>query len=130
MLKLLEENDSLVLSCLGINEPQLNHPLIQTIKPLWQRVPTRDPAGQPYADFMMLIPKLKSFEPTHIRDIICKVEAVLKKYENDIVLADLNLKINTLWVTVKPRIGLTSEIAALIHHVIPEAKLVSQHKVS
>lgn len=99
-------------------------------EPLWKRVPTRDHTGKPYTDFMMLIPGLKSFEPIHLRETIHKLEAVLKRYENDIILADLNLKINILWVTLQPHIGLSSEIVALIHHVVPQAKLVSQHAVS
>lgn len=100
---------------------------IQYSEPLWKRVPTRDLKGKPYTDFMMLIPGLKNFETSRLQEIINKVEGVLKHYEKDIILADLNLKINVLWVTLQPHIGLSTEIAALIHHVVPEAKLVSQH---
>ena len=100
---------------------------IQYSEPLWKRVPTRDLKGKPYTDFMMFIPGLKHFESSRLQEIVDKVEAVLKHYEKDIILADLNLKINVLWVTLQPHIGLSTEIAALIHHVIPEAKLVSQH---
>lgn len=103
---------------------------IQHSEPLWKRAPTRDHSGKPYADFMMLIPGLRSFESHRMQEIIDKLEAVLKRYEKYIILADLNLKINVLWVTLQPHIGLSTEIAALIHHDIPEAKLVSQHSVS
>ena len=103
---------------------------IQYSEPLWKRVPTRDLSGKPYTDFMMLIPGLRNFESSHLHDIINKLEAVLKHYEKDIILADLNLKINVLWVTLQPHLGLSSEIAALIHHAVPEAKLVSQHTAS
>lgn len=103
---------------------------LQSAEPLWKRVPTRDHTGKPYTDFMMLIPGLKNFEQFHLRETISKMEAVLKLYEKDIILADLNLKINILWVTLQPHVGLSSEIAALIHHVVPQAKLVSQHAVS
>ena len=103
---------------------------LQLSEPLWKRVPTRDHTGKPYTDFMMLIPGLKNFEPFHLRETIHKMETVLRLYEKDIILADLNLKINILWVTLQPHIGLSSEIAALIHHVVPQAKLVSQHAVS
>ena len=103
---------------------------IQTPQPLWQRAPTRDKEGKPYADFMMLIPGLKKFDSEHIKDIINKINVILKQYDKYIVMADLNLKINILWVTIQPQLGLSAEIAALIHHVIPEAKLVSQHRVS
>ena len=104
-------------------------PEIQQSEPLWKRVPTRNKHGKPYVDFMMLIPGLKKFESSKLQDVIKKVEAVLQHYEKDIILADLNLKINVLWVTINPHAGLTAEIAALIHHVVPEAKLVSQHRV-
>ena len=38
---------------------------------------------------------------------------------------NLNLKLNLLWISARPRLGLTAEIAALIHTLIPEAKLVA-----
>lgn len=127
-----EENENLMVCSLNAVPKSLKnkYPEIQSSEPLWKRAPTRDVEGKPYADFMMLIPGLRKFEPAHLRDIINKMEAVLKQYEKEIILADLNLKINVLWVTIQPRIGLSTEIAALIHHVIPEAKLVSQHTVS
>lgn len=119
-----EQKDN-ILICGSNSIPQ--NAKIQSSEPLWKRAPTRDLAGKPYTDFMMLIPGLRKFEPSHLREIINKIEVVLRRYEEDIVLADLNLKINVLWVTLKPHIGLSTEIAALIHHVVPEAKLVSQH---
>lgn len=97
-------------------------------EPLWKRVPTRDSEGHVYNDFMMLIPGLRDFDQLKLKVIINEIESVLKGYGSDIILADLNLKLNVLWVTVKPRIGLSTEIAALIHHFIPEAKLVAQHR--
>lgn len=104
--------------------------IITSSEPLWKRAPTRDLTGKPYADFMMLIPGLSRFELAHVSTIINKIETVLNHYQEDIILADLNLKINVLWITIKARPGLSSEIAALLHHVVPEAKLVSQHRVS
>lgn len=122
-----EQKDNLIIR--GSNSMPQNS-RVQYSEPLWKRVPTRDLSGKPYADFMMLIPGLRNFEASHMHDIINKMEAVLKRYEKDIILADLNLKINVLWVTLQPHLGLSTEIAALIHHAIPEAKLVSQHTVS
>lgn len=107
-----------------------NFPDIQQSEPLWKRAPTRDNSGKPYVDFMMLIPGLRNFEAPRLNEIINKMGAVLKHYENDIIMADLNLKINVLWVTIQPHIGLSSEMAALIHHAVPEAKLVSQHSAT
>jgi hypothetical protein len=117
--------DNLVLRDAGAIQRTIK---LQSSVPLWKRVPTRDPEGHAYNDFMMLIPKLRDYEPTQLRAIIHKIETVLKAYEPEIVLADLNLKLNVLWVTIEPRIGLSIEIAALIHHLIPEAKLVAQHR--
>ena len=110
-----------------LQDSSFNYPEIQHAKPLWKRAPTRDPEGKPYNDFMMIIPGLRNFESSRLRNIINKTEAVLKLFEKDIIVADLNLKINVLWVTIQPRLGLSTEIAALIHHAVPEAKLVSQH---
>ncbi len=125
-------NEQLKIRNLNFNtkSDSLTKSNLQTAEPLWKRVPTRDHTGKPYNDFMMLIPDLKNFEQFHLRETINKIEAVLKLYEKDIILADLNLKINVLWVTLQPHTGLSSEIAALIHHVVPQAKLVSQHAVS
>jgi len=114
----------------ALNSLDRQYPIITSSEPLWKRAPTRDDSGKPYADFMMLIPGLRKFKPSRLQEIINKIEKVLNHYEEDIVLADLNLKINVLWVSIKPHIGLSTEIAALIHHVIPEAKLVSQHSAT
>lgn len=103
---------------------------LQSSEPLWKRVPTRDNEGKPYVDFMMLIPGLRKLKTADLHQIINKIKTVLMRYEDDIILADLNLKLNVLWVTIKPHPGLSIEIAALLHHLIPEAKLVSQHSAT
>lgn len=122
-------NSNMSLKKYSARYPESPCPKFQPTEPLWKRVPTRDQAGNAYNDFMMVIPGLRNFEPSYLREIVHKIEVVLKRYEKKIVLADLNLKINVLWVTLQPCIGLSTEIAALIHHVVPEAKLVSQHAV-
>lgn len=122
-------NELLIDSAFKQKNSLLSHPKFQPSEPLWQRVPTHDDAGNPYADFVMLIPGLKKFEAVFLEEIINKLNSVFKLYEKDIILVDLNLKINTLWVTLRPRIGLSSEIAALIHHLVPQAKLISQHAI-
>ena len=107
-------------------QKHLRPSLYNPSEPLWKRVPTRDSNGQPFHDFMMIIPGLKTREEHVVREVIGKMEAVLKHYEKDVILADLNLKLNVLWVTVQPRKGICVEIASMIHHTIPEAKLVAQ----
>ena len=96
-------------------------------EPLWQRVPTRDDEGRLLGDFMMLIPRLNSFSNTKMQEVICKLDKLLGLYHEYVVFADLNLKLNVLWVSHRQRSGLGLELAAAIHLCIPEAKLVAQH---
>ena len=95
-------------------------------EPLWKRVPTRDVDGRLFSDFMMLIPKLRS-RPSHIRDaVIAEIHAVLEHYRKVVVFADLNLKLNVLWVSVRPVPGICLELPAAIKCRVPEAMLVGQ----
>ena len=55
---------------------------------------------------------------------MASLQAVLGSYP-EIVFADLNMKINVLWVSIKPRIGLIERITVDIQSHIPEAKLIS-----
>ena len=86
--------------------------------PLWQRVPTRTDAGELAADF--IIQKQKVYDTLY---------QILKTYDADILLAEVNTRMNTLWVSHKPRPGLGVEIAAMIHEHVPQAKLISQRFV-
>lgn len=95
--------------------------------PLWRRVPTRGERGEMLNDFMMLIPKLRQQPAALIQNVIREIEAVLGYYQQYVVYADLNMKLNVLWVSIKPTPGLGLEMAAAIHHRVPEAKLVA-HK--
>lgn len=110
----------------GRSGHELKASLLGPAEPLWKRAPTRDASGKPLHDFMMLIPGLRDREEALLREAVSRIESILKRYEDYVVLADLNLKLNVLWVTVKPQLGLCMEIASLIHHIVPEAKLVAQ----
>ena len=92
--------------------------------PLWQLVPTRDSAGQRLTDFMMLIPRLRSRPPAEIERASSEIQSVLTLHQ-DVVFADLNLKLNLLWVSLRPRQGAISELVAAIRLRVPEAVLVS-----
>jgi len=99
--------------------------IIEPAEPLWKRAPTRTSDGVILSDFMMTIPKLKH-QPLHIiKDVIKEIERVLTYYEKYVVFADLNLNLNVLWITVQPVSGICAEVAAAIHHRVPEAKLVA-----
>ncbi len=94
--------------------------------PLWQLAPTRDSAGQRLTDFMMLIPRLRSRPRAEIERASRDIQAVLALHP-DVVFADLNLRLNLLWVSLRPRQGAISELVAAIRLRVPEAVLVAHH---
>jgi len=93
--------------------------------PLWQRVPTKDESGKYLGDFMMVIPKLKTASSEHRKRTLDAINLVLNRYQDTVVFADLNLKMNLLWVSIKPVQGVFTEITAAIIESVPEAKLIS-----
>lgn len=96
-------------------------------EPLWQRVPTRDGEGHLLGDFMMLIPQLNALSTIKIQHTINKLNKLFVLYHEWVVFADLNLKMNVLWISHKQKTGIGLELAVAIHACIPEAKLVAQH---
>ena len=94
--------------------------------PLWQLAPTRDAAGRRLTDFMMLIPHLRSRPRAEIERASRDIQAVLALHQ-DVVFADLNLKLNLLWVSLRPRPGAISELVAAIRLRVPEAVLVGHY---
>lgn len=99
---------------------------IEPAQPLWKRAPTRSPEGERLSDFMMIIPKLRHQHARHIEETIQKIQHALDAYKKVVVFADLNLKLNVLWVSVKPRPGICLELPAVIQSLIPEARLVGE----
>ena len=94
--------------------------------PLWQLAPTRDSAGERLTDFMMLIPRLRARAPLEIERASRDIQAVLALH-HDVVFADLNLRLNLLWVSLRPRPGAISELVAAIRLRVPEAVLVGHY---
>ena len=94
--------------------------------PLGQSAPTRDRAGQRLTDFMMLIPRLRSRPLAEIERTSREIQTVLALH-HDVVFADLNLKLNLLWVSLRPRQGAISELVAAIRLRVPEAVLVAHY---
>jgi len=97
--------------------------------PLWQRVPTRTDAGERASDFIMLLAGIKQLSSTQKQLIYDTLYQALKMYHADILLAEINTRMNTLWISHKPRPGLGAEIAAMVHHHVPQAKLISERFV-
>jgi len=96
--------------------------------PLWQRVPTRTGAGEFACDFMMLIKQFNSQTQRIQNEIVNSLYTILQQYSEVILFADLNVKLNVLWVSHLPRPGIGLELAARIHDRVPQAKLVSHHQ--
>ena len=111
----------------NINPLQISrHTDLCEAKPLWSYVPTVDNDGQRLSDFMMLIPKLRTQPKIHIQQVLQNIQEVLEFYSHAVVFADMNLKLNILWVSVKPIPGICLELPAAIFDRVPEARLVAQ----
>jgi len=93
-------------------------------EPLWKIAPTRDENGDRVSDFLMIIPKLRHKPENHIKRTLNDIDLVLKQFKTDIVFANMDMKLNTLWVSFKPEPGLLMKIAAAIKLQVPEAVLV------
>lgn len=101
-------------------------PRLEPAEPLWKRAPTHGDDGRPLSDFMMIIPGLREKDRTDLMSVVDKVERVLNYYRSAVVFADLNLRLNVLWVTVRPIPRISLDIASAIHFLVPEARLVAQ----
>ena len=99
-------------------------------EPLYSRVPSRGQDGQRLNDLLMIIPGLKAKPMLRQQEILHIIEQLLALYSEVIVFAELNIKLGTLWLSIPPQWGLGAELAAWIHHHIPESRLVAQHSAS
>lgn len=100
-------------------------PALAPGEPLWKRAPARDGDGRPLPDFMMIIRGLGRRPPAAIEATVNELNAVLAGFADAVVFADLNLRLNVLWVTVRPGLHAGAAIAAAIHARVPEARLVA-----
>lgn len=87
-------------------------------------MPTHDDEGKSLADFMILMPKLNKLSAAQLKPKMASMQAVLVNYR-EVVFVDLNMKLNILWVSIKPTMGLIEKITCEIQELIPEAKLIS-----
>lgn len=92
-------------------------------EPLYKRLPTHDEEGRFLSDFMMLIPGLRNLSAPHFETRLTLLHALLDGHD-DVVFADLNTPLNLLWVSVRVRDGVISDVSAEIRRRFPEAKLV------
>ncbi len=94
-------------------------------EPLFKRAPREDENGRPLGDFMMIIPRLRNRPQRLIQIKAEKIHLVLQQFSDLVVFADLNLKLNVLWVIVRQSPRACLDIPQAISAVIPEALLVS-----
>ena len=99
---------------------------LEPAEPLWKRAPTRGEDGRPLSDFMMIIPGLRQRPAAHLEETIAAIQEVLSFYHRVVVFADLNLRLNVLWVSVKPVPGICLELPTALKLRVPEAMLVAQ----
>jgi hypothetical protein len=93
-------------------------------EPLWKIAPTRDENGDRVSDFLMIIPRLRHKPENHIKRTLNDIDRALRQFKSDVVFANMDMKLNTLWVSFKPEPGLFMKIAAAIKLQVPEAVLV------
>ncbi len=98
--------------------------------PLWRRAPTRDTEGRLYNDFMMYAPGLNRRSPAEQEAVAILVRGVLAQYDGEVVFAELNLKINALWVSLENRRGLMAELVTALRRQVPEFHLVGHNPLA
>lgn len=103
-------------------------PPLETHRPLYERVPTRDEYGRPLTDFMLLLPGLRDRPKAQFNEVLTRLQAVLAQF-HDVIFADLNLPLNLLWVSARVRPGVILELFWAVKSQLPEAKLVGHRQV-
>ncbi len=98
---------------------------LQPADPLWRRVPSTDTAGQNLNDFMLLIPGLKRWALPRREKVYAELRGLFAQHADRVVFADLNMKLNLLWVSHRQGKGVSLALFEAIRERIPEAVLVA-----
>jgi hypothetical protein len=96
---------------------------LESHQPLYERVPARDELGRLLSDFMVLLPGLRERTHHEISSSLACLQAVFANF-HEVVFVDLNVPLNLLWVSVRPRPRVILELFGAIKLQLPEAKLV------
>ncbi|MEJ1359259.1 MAG: hypothetical protein RPU51_13975, partial [Candidatus Sedimenticola sp. (ex Thyasira tokunagai)] len=78
-------------------------------------------------DFMMLIPRFSRWPTVRREQAFQSLQQVFQQHRELVVFADLNMKLNLLWVSLKVRQGGCWELVGAVREEIPEALLVASH---
>jgi len=100
-------------------------PLLDASEPLRKRAPAVDENGKALSDFMVVIPGLRKKSQMRIQQIMVEIQRILTGFGDTVVFAELNLKLNLLWVSIRPVTGISFEITEALRASIPNARLVS-----
>lgn len=93
--------------------------------PLWRRLPTRAGNGSNLNDFMLLIPGFREW-PEVRRERVCGIlRELLDAHGERVVFADLNVKLNLLWISHRQGKGVALGLFQAIRARVPEAVLVA-----
>lgn len=76
---------------------------------------------------MMLIPGLRQGSQAQVRATLDRIHLALVQCR-DVVFADVNLRLNLLWVSVRTRPGVVLDVAAAICQQVPEARLIGEKR--
>jgi len=108
-----------------MNLPRISVQFDAAAEPLRKRAPTHDEHGRALSDFMMLVPGLRE-KPKHLVDAAIRdMHIALTHFSDVVVFAEFNLRLNLLWVSIRPVHGIRFRIADAIQQLVPEARLVS-----
>ena len=97
---------------------------ITPAEPLWKIAPTRDEDGNRVSDLLMIIPKLKAKPKHYIQKTLSEIEVALRQYKHLVLFVNVDMKLNTLWVSFKAQPGLFADITASLKLHVPEAVVV------
>lgn len=105
--------------------PKVSIGILDGSEPLRKRAPRTDECGKAVTDFMMLIPGLRDKPGIVRQNTMQTIHATLSCFSEHVVFAEVNLKLNLLWISCKPVAGMRNSIACAIQDRVPEAKLIS-----
>lgn len=92
--------------------------------PLWQIVPVRDNGGRSLADFMLLVPRMRSRGAVFAEYAAQAVRRACRTFDGKVFFAELNQATGVIWVSVLAEPGLCARVASAIRIELPEALLV------
>ena len=100
-------------------------PMLDATEPLRKRAPVVDEDGKALSDFMVIIPDLRKRPQILIQQVMQEIHRILSHFGDQVVFAEVNLRLNLLWVSIRPVVGIPFEITEALRNSIPDVRLVS-----